>query len=232
MKQKAFFITGTDTGIGKTFYSCKLLQALNALGCSTVAMKPVAAGAVEEQDILKNKDAIKLQQAASIEISYQEVNPYCFPSAVSPHIAASDTGSNINLEYVYDQFLKLCGKADVLLVEGVGGWQVPLNDTQTVADLVARLQIPVVMVVGMRLGCINHALLTASSIQQSSVPFAGWIANILEPDMQALRENILTLQQKISAPLLDVIQYQADNTSQNTDSVETQWLLNQLSKNI
>ena len=228
MKQKAVFITGTDTGIGKTFYSCKLLQALNAAGCSTLAMKPVAAGAVKEQDILRNEDAIKLQQAASIKISYKEVNPYCFPLAVSPHIAAADAGSIIELEYAYDQFLKLYGKADVLLVEGVGGWQVPLNDTQTVANLAARFQIPVVMVVGIRLGCINHALLTASSIQQLSVPFAGWVANILEPDMQALRENILTLQQIISAPLLDVIQYQADNSSQNIDSVKTRWLLNQL----
>ena len=228
MKQTALFITGTDTGVGKTFYSCKLLQTLNSKGYSTLAMKPIAAGARKEQGILKNEDAILLQQAASIKITYHEVNPYCFPSAIAPHIAAAEAGQVIKLEPVRDQFVKLHGNADFLLVEGVGGWQVPLNETQTVANLAEVLQIPVVMVVGMRLGCINHALLTAHSIQQSSSPFAGWVANILEPDMLALNENILTLQQKIAVPLLDTLHYQADDSKPSPVSVNTEWLQNLL----
>jgi dethiobiotin synthetase len=224
MKHKAIFITGTDTGIGKTFYSCRLLEALNANGCSTLAMKPVAAGASNEHGTLKNEDALQLQQCASIKVSYQEVNPYCFSAAIAPHLAANKEGQQVSLKLIHDQFLKLKEKADFVLVEGVGGWQVPLNESQTVADLAKTLQIPVVLVVGIRLGCINHALLTVDSIQQSSVALTGWVANIIEPDMSALDENIKTLQQLIVAPLLDVIQYQADHSKPSLNSTNIDWL--------
>lgn len=226
MKQPALFITGTDTGIGKTFYSCQLLQALNAAGYSTLAMKPIAAGAGNERGIFKNDDALYLQQAASVKIPYHEVNPYCFPAPVAPHIAAAETGQHISLEAVLEQYTKLKGRADYILVEGVGGWQVPLNETQTVANLAELLHIPVVMVVGIRLGCINHAMLTANSIQQSSVPFAGWVANLLEKDMPALNKNIKTLQHNIAAPLLDIVQYQANDLKSPLSTMQTKWLQN------
>ena len=224
MKHKAIFITGTDTGIGKTFYSCRLLETLNAKNYSTLAMKPVAAGATNNHGTLKNEDAVDLQQCASVKLSYQEVNPYCFSAAIAPHIAADKEGQKISLKFIQDQFLKLKEKADFVIVEGVGGWQVPLNGSQTIADLAALLQIPLVLVVGIRLGCINHALLTVNSIQQSSVSFAGWVANILEPEMSALDENIITLQQLIPVPLLDVIQYQTGDSKSSLNSTNIDWL--------
>ena len=228
MKHKAIFITGTDTGIGKTFYTCRLLESLNAEGYSTLALKPVAAGAIEVGGVLKNDDALQLQQAASVDIPYQDVNPYCFELPIAPHLAATKESREIDLKLIRDQYLKLNNKADIVVVEGVGGWQVPLNDSCTVADLAGVLQLPVVMVVGMRLGCINHALLTANSIQQSSLPFVGWVANVIDTDMSALDENVKTLQQLLQIPLLDVIQFQANTPGVSFDSPKIDWLKNLL----
>ncbi len=201
------FITGTDTGIGKTLYSQLLLHSLNAAGLRTAAMKPLASGATIYEGQLRNDDALALQQAANTDFSYAQCNPYCFAPAIAPHLAARQAGVEIEVAVIQQAHSQLRKQADVTVVEGVGGWLVPIDQQHTVADLVQRLQLPVILVVGLRLGCINHALLTTENIRQRGISLIGWVANILEPEMLYLQENIETLTQRISAPLLDVIDF-------------------------
>lgn len=204
---RSVFITGTDTGIGKTLYSRLLLQSLNAAGLRTAAMKPIASGAQTVAGELRNEDAVMLQQTANITCDYKCCNPYCFAPAIAPHLAAKQAGVEIDIAVIRNAYSHLLSHADVTVVEGVGGWLVPVNQQHSVADLVETLQIPVILVVGLRLGCINHALLTAENITRRGVRLIGWVANIIEPDMLNLQENIEAIRQRIQAPLLDVIDF-------------------------
>jgi len=206
-KINSVFITGTDTEVGKTFYSKLLLRSLNAQGIRTAAMKPLASGAEVHNGKLRNADALILQQAANTSFSYELCNPYCFEAAVAPHLAAKQAGVRIETDVIQHAYEQLHQQADVTVVEGVGGWMVPLDDNQTVADLVQTMELPVILVVGMRLGCINHALLTAENIKKRGVPLLGWVANVIEPNMSHLNENIESIAQRIQAPLLDTIEF-------------------------
>lgn len=205
--QQSVFITGTDTGIGKTLYSRLLLQSLNAAGLRTAAMKPIASGAQSVAGEWRNEDAVLLQQTATTTYGYKDCNPYCFAPAIAPHLAAQQAGVEIDIAVIQKAYSRLASQAEVTVVEGVGGWLVPINQQHSVADLVMAMQIPVILVVGLRLGCINHALLTADNITRRGVRLIGWVANIIEPDMLKLQDNIEALRQRIQAPLLDVIDF-------------------------
>lgn len=202
------FITGTDTDAGKTYVAVALLQGLKALGYRTLAQKPVAAGV---NDSGFNTDALQLQQHATEALSYQQVNPYCLTDAVAPHLAAAKAGLCIEPAVLTKELLQLQNSnADIALVEGAGGWLLPLNDHSTMADWVTELQLPVLLVVGMKLGCLNHALLTVREIERSGLKLLGWVANCIDPDMAYQQENINYLQQKLEAPCLGVLPYQSE----------------------
>lgn len=201
------FVTGTDTEVGKTFVSCALIRQLAASGLRVAAMKPVASGARSVGGQLRNDDALQLMAASNVDAPYEWVNPYCFEPAIAPHIAAQQAGIEMSQEPVLEAYQRLSERAEVVVVEGVGGWAVPMNTRQTMADLAARLNLPVVLVVGMRLGCINHALLSIEAIRSHGLPVRGWIANTLDPDMPCLQENIKTLENFISASHLGVMPY-------------------------
>jgi dethiobiotin synthetase len=202
----SYFVTGTDTGVGKTLVSCALLHAFAAQGKRVAGLKPVAAGC-DERD--HNDDALALRAASSMQLTYGQVNPYCFPHAIAPHLAARHAGARIDFKRILTSYHELAGQSDEVIVEGAGGFLVPLNEKQTSADLVKELDLPVILVVGMRLGCLNHALLTVSAIAAHQLECAGWVANILDADMPALQENIETLRERIAAPLLGIVPYQA-----------------------
>src|SRR5579859_3090972 len=197
-----FFITGTDTGIGKTRVTVGLLRAFAGSGRKTVGMKPVASGAVQTPAGLRNQDAVLLQSAASEQRPYPLVNPYCFAPAVAPHLAAMDAGVEIGLDTIRSAYTELCRGADTVLVEGVGGWQVPLSPVLELPDLVRVLDLPVILVVGMRLGCLNHALLTARALGADGLALAGWVANAMDPAFERPEANVATLEAELHAPLL------------------------------
>ncbi len=203
----SFFVTGTDTGVGKTLISCALLEALAAQGLRAVGMKPVAAGCDAEGE---NEDVQMLSTHGSARASREHINPFWFPEAIAPHIAARRAGAHIDLRRIVESYRQLSAAADVVIVEGVGGYCVPLNDEQDTADLAAALGLPVIMVVGMRLGCLSHALLTLSAIARSGLECAGWVANVLDSEMPALQENIEALRQRIAAPLLGVVPHRPE----------------------
>ncbi|MDD2702072.1 MAG: dethiobiotin synthase [Sideroxydans sp.] len=202
----SFFITGTDTGVGKTLVSCALLHGFAAQGKRVTGFKPVAAGCDEHDH---NEDALALRTASTLQLGYGQVNPYCFPRPVAPHIAARHVGVRIEMHRILTSYEELAGQADEVIVEGAGGFLVPLNEALTFADMARELDIPVILVVGMRLGCINHALLTVAAIEAHQLECAGWIANVLDETMPALQENIDALRERIAAPLLGIVPYQA-----------------------
>lgn len=202
----SYFVTGTDTGVGKTLISCALLFALAAQGKRVAGFKPVAAGCNEDGH---NEDANALRAASGMPLSYVQTNPYCFHHAVAPHIAARHSGVRIELSRILTSYRELAGQADEVIVEGAGGFLVPLNEQQNSADLAKGLNLPVIVVVGMRLGCINHALLTLRAIADYQLECAGWVANVLDADMGALQENIEALRERIAAPLLGVVPHMA-----------------------
>lgn len=203
MSGKAFFITGTDTGVGKTAIACALLERARQLGLSTAAVKPVAAGAQRTPAGLRNDDALQLMQHMTLNLSYDQVNPVCFEEAIAPHLAALKTAQCQSVWGLKGSCRQVLDRdADLTLIEGAGGWLVPVNDSETLADLAKSLKLPVIMVVGMRLGCINHALLTAAAIERSGLHLAAWVANQIDPDMAETAGNLLTLRQRIRAPLL------------------------------
>ena len=199
------FITGTDTEVGKTYYACHLLAALDQQGVRTAAMKPVASGARMIGGELQNDDALVLQQAMNVTLPYARVNPYCFAPAIAPHLAAADAGVEIALANLQQHYQVLRGEARVTVVEGVGGWYTPLNATHSVADLAVALELPVILVVGLRLGCINHALLSAQSIQHSGARLIGWVANVMHAGMPRYEDNIDAIAQRIQVPLRDIL---------------------------
>lgn len=187
------FITGTDTEIGKTFVSSLLIKILAEENLKVAGMKPVASGAKVIDGALKNDDALSLMQASNVDADYKIINPYVFEPAVSPHIAAEQIDIEIDLIKIKNNFEQLEKISDVVVVEGVGGWYAPLTCHTTVADLAETLKLPIILVVGLRLGCLNHALLTAQAIRQSGLPIAGWIANHVEQDFSSVEKNITTL---------------------------------------
>lgn len=207
----SYFITGTDTGVGKTLVSCALLHAFAAQGRRVAGMKPVAAGCDENG---LNEDVKALRAASNVLVSLGQVNPYSFPYPIAPHIAARNAGVRIDLARILTSYRELASQAEVVVVEGAGGFRVPLNDTQDSADLAVQLGLPVILVVGMRLGCLNHALLTARAIADCGLKCAGWVANVLDADMAALRDNVVALEQRIAAPLLGVICHQVQPDAQ------------------
>ena len=201
----SYFITGTDTGVGKTLVSCALLHGFAAQGNNVVGMKPVAAGC-DDRD--QNEDVLQLLAAGNVLAGKGQINPYCFVQAVAPHLAAQFAGIRINFARIEESFSELKAQADVVIVEGIGGFVVPLNDKQDGADLAAQLGLPIILVVGMRLGCLNHALLTAEAIAARGLTLAGWVANVPGAEMAMLNENIAALRQRIAAPLIGVIPHQ------------------------
>lgn len=223
--KRGYFITGTDTGVGKTFVSCALLKAFAQQGLRAVGMKPVAAGCRVENGQLVSEDVEQLLEAGNVDVSCSDINPYAFEPPLAPHIAARQAGIEIALEPVLEKYARLQTMADVVIVEGVGGFRVPLNDRQDTADLAVALQLPVILVVGMRLGCLNHALLTAEAIVRSGLPLAGWIANEVAPGMAAIKENIVTLEMRMPAARLATIRFLSEKSDEQANSLDIEKLL-------
>lgn len=199
----SYFITGTDTGVGKTLVSCALLHALGQRHGRAVGMKPVAAGAdTTAEGFLINEDVSALRAAGNMQVPAELDNPYIFAEPVSPHIAARLAGQRIDLAVIEQRYRQLATLADAVVVEGAGGFCVPLNDTETSAELAQRLGLPVVLVVGLRLGCLNHALLTQEAILSRGLTLAGWVANRIDPNMASAVDNLDTLRARLAAPML------------------------------
>ncbi len=198
---RAFFLTGTDTEVGKTLIAAALLSAAAAQGLHALGMKPVAAGGAEDVDALV--------AASNIAAPRDIVNPYLLREPLSPHLAARRDGTAIDIEHIARCFNALRGRADFLIVEGAGGFRVPMSDSQDGADLAARLGLPLVLVVGLRLGCLNHALLTAEAIRARGLRLAGWVANQVDAQMACAEENVETLRARLAAPLLGFVPHQA-----------------------
>lgn len=203
----ALFVAGTDTGIGKSIVASTLLAGLDAAGVRAVGMKPVASGCVLGAHGWRNDDAERLIAHGAGEPDYAQVNPYALPEAVAPHLAARSVGVDIRLEPIVAGFAALCTNADCIVVEGVGGWAVPFSDALMQADLVRALELPVILVIGLRLGCINHALLSARAIAADRCRLAGWIGNRIEPGMARADDNLATLRERLPAPCLGVLPF-------------------------
>ena len=203
MKRKKLFITGTDTDVGKTLVASGLLHRARQKGLTTLGLKPVAAGCELTEEGLRNSDALALQALCEPEVTYQEVNPVALQAAIAPHIAAREEGKMLSA----DRLIGFCRGAmmrpvDFALIEGAGGWRVPLNDREFLSDVARGLECEVILVVGMRLGCLNHALLSAEAIRRDGLQLVGWVANILDPAMPRLDENIKSLRRSLAAPCL------------------------------
>lgn len=230
----SYFITGTDTHVGKTLISCALLKAFAAQGLRVVGMKPIAAGgslhtngvspAILPADTEGNdeneqhEDVKKLRSASNIVASLDQINPYLFRQSIAPHIAARNNNIRIEIPRIMQFYRKLAAQADVVIIEGIGGFCVPINESETSADLTQQLALPIILVVGVRLGCLNHALLTMSVIESRGLKCAGWVANIVDGNMLVQDENIEALQQRINAPLLGIVPWHPTHSS-NVDWV-------------
>ena len=201
------FITGTDTGVGKSLVACALLHAYAARGLRVIGMKPVAAGAAFVNGAWVNEDVEQLLAASNVRAPLKAVNPYCFEQAIAPHIAASINKNTIKINKLQEKYAHLSVLADVVVVEGAGGFCVPLNDHETSADLARALALPVVLVVGMRLGCLNHALLTAEAIRARGLTLVGWVANHIDAAMPQADANVASLEARLNAPLIARIAY-------------------------
>ena len=204
---RGYFITGTDTGVGKTLVACALLHAFARAGQRVVGMKPVAAGSVRGAEGPVNDDVAQLCAASNVICGLKLVNPYCFEPAIAPHLAAALAGVTIDINEIMRSYALLAAQADKVIVEGVGGFCVPLNRHEDTADLAHGLGLPVIMVVGVRLGCLNHALLTAREIRARGLKLAGWIANRIDPAMPASGDNIAALTERLDAPLLGALRF-------------------------
>ncbi len=199
---QGFFLTGTDTDVGKTYAAVRLIRRWQAEGRRVAAMKPVASGSVRRPDGgLDNGDVSALMQATG-QTDRALMNPYCFEPPVSPHLAAREAGVSIDLLRIVQQYRELATGCDTVLVEGAGGWLAPLTDEHDVAALAGALGLPVILVVGMRLGCVSHARLTAAAILASGCRLAGWVANAIDPDMARYADNLACLTERLPAPLL------------------------------
>jgi dethiobiotin synthetase len=210
---KGYFVTGTDTGVGKTLATVMLTRALVARGLRVAVMKPVAAGTVNTPRGEFNDDALELLAASNVKASYEDVNPWLLKTPASPHLAARFEGVTIGHERIVAAYRRLAQHADLLLAEGAGGWLAPISAGQTMADVAEKLALPVIMVVGLRLGCLNHALLTRDGIHARGLPFGGWIANRLQAEMPHADANIETLTSRFGMPPLCVIPVGTDSRS-------------------
>jgi dethiobiotin synthetase len=207
MKQ-GFFVTGTDTGVGKTLISSALVHHFAISGYSAVGLKPVAAGCAWSDGRLLSEDVVQLRAASNVVLPLEVTNPYAFEPPLAPHVAAEMAGQSIEMAPILQAFAQAAAVADAVVVEGVGGFRVPLNAQEDTADLAAELGLPVILVVGMRLGCLSHALLTVESIKARNLKLAGWIANTIDPQMTAFKENLQSLEKRIPATCLGVVSYQ------------------------
>ena len=205
--KRTYFVTGTDTEVGKTRVTVELLKALNRQGLQTLGLKPLAAGADEHEGEWTNEDARALRDAASVTLAYEQVNPVLLKAPMAPHLAAEREQRSLSLRTLegHCRGTLMMNRYDVALIEGAGGWRVPLNPRESLAGLPKSLNCPVILVVGMRLGCLNHTLLTAEAIQRDGLVLAGWVANCIDPDMAELDANIATLTTLIPAPRLGIV---------------------------
>ena len=226
--KKAFFVTGTDTDVGKTLITAGLLVAAKNLGLTTAALKPLAAGCEKTEQGLRNSDALILQSAMTESFIYEQINPIALQAAIAPHIAAQQEKRSISADRLSGFCRGSLRMADLTLIEGAGGWRVPINPRETMADVAKHLQLPVILVVGMRLGCLNHALLTFEAIVRDGLPVAGWVANCVDADMPVLQENIDSLRQRLPVPCLGVVPFLAEPSPENTAACFDSELLNQL----
>ncbi|MCE1116917.1 MULTISPECIES: dethiobiotin synthase [Pseudomonas] len=200
---QAYFIAGTDTDVGKTTIAAGLLHAARQLGLSTLAAKPVASGCGVTPKGLRNSDALALIDESSIKLPYEQVNPFAFEPAIAPHVAAREAGVALEVQTLRDAMRHVLDQgADFTLVEGAGGWRVPLSNHANLSDLAIALKLPVILVVGVRLGCINHALLSAEAIARDGLQLAGWVANIVDPRTSRLEDNLSSLAERLPAPCL------------------------------
>jgi len=205
LSARSYFVTGTDTGVGKTLVTAALMRRLRDAGVRVAGMKPVAAGATDGPEGRANADALLLQAEASARHPYATVNPCLFEPAIAPHIAAAEAGVAIPLEAIAAAHERLRASADVVLAEGAGGFLVPLDATRSLAELPARLGMAVVLVVGLRLGCLNHALLTVEAVAARGLPLAGWVGNCIDPAFSRRDANVATLAARIAAPCLGIV---------------------------
>ena len=204
-----YFVAGTDTGVGKTLISSALVYGFAQRGLRAAGMKPVAAGCVLEEGVWLSDDVTSLRAASNVELPTSVVNPYAFEPPIAPHIAAKWAGERIALPKITTAFAAAQSMVDMLVVEGVGGFCVPLNEHEDTADMAAALGLPVVLVVGVRLGCLSHALLTAEAIRARGLTLAGWVANHIEPDMLGAAENVRTLRERLGVPLISEVSFSA-----------------------
>jgi dethiobiotin synthetase len=205
MKVNGVFVTGTDTGVGKTVAAAGLVRGLVAQGLRVAVMKPIASGSEHTPEGLRNEDALALMAASNVTLPYERVNPFCFEPPISPHIAADEAGIRVDLARIRRDFEALVDCSDWVVAEGAGGWLAPIGPATSIRDLALALHLPVVLVVGMRLGCINHALLTKLAIESHGARFAGWIANTIDPAMARRSENLQTLIRLIGEPPLALV---------------------------
>jgi dethiobiotin synthetase len=208
------FITGTDTGVGKTLVAVSLTRALVSRGLRVAVMKPVAAGTVKTPEGEFNDDALELLAASNVKASYEDVNPWLLRTAASPHLAARADGVTIRHERIVTAYARLAAASDLVLAEGAGGWLAPISATETMADVAEKLALPVLLVVGLRLGCLNHALLTRDAVRARGLRFAGWIANKLQSEMPLANANVDTLSTRFGMAPLAVVPMGTDPRSE------------------
>lgn len=221
---RGFFVTGTDTGVGKTTFAVALIHALRQRGLNVAAMKPVAAGCEWIEGQISHDDVLALSAAANVKADPQLINPYAFIPSIAPHIAAARAGVAIDLDKIMSAYTALATQSDVVVVEGVGGFRVPLGAHLDTADMARVLDLPIILVVGVRLGCLNHALLTAEAIEHRGLKWAGWVANILEPNMDALDENIAELEMRLPSPCLGRMSRSHTLITDTVAAYSMQWL--------
>ncbi|MCH1930520.1 dethiobiotin synthase [Shewanella sp. A25] len=217
-----YFVTGTDTDSGKTLVSSALLEAVNlrasqtGIACSTLGVKPIASGCEQTAEGLRNSDALKLMMSSSVKLTYEQVNPFSFEPAIAPHVAAKQVSVTLSPERIIDSLdLAQFQLADFCLIEGAGGWRLPLGEGRFLSEMVQQLNLPVILVVGMKLGCLNHALLTQEALISDGLTIAGWVANCVDPNMSVFDENLATLKEEMRAPFLGCIPHLAEATGKN-----------------
>ena len=206
---KSYFVIGTDTNVGKTYIASGLVQHFVQAGYTTSGMKPIASGCeANQQGELLNEDVNNLRNASNVQAPLDLINPYRFLPPIAPHLAAEQIGVKMQLDIIKKAYVKLTAIAEVVIVEGAGGFFVPINAAETLADLASTLNIPIILVVGMRLGCINHTLLTVEAINARGLTLAGWVANQIDENMSMFDENLMSLKQRLLAPCLSVVRWQ------------------------
>jgi dethiobiotin synthetase len=209
---RGVFVTGTDTGVGKTVVACALIRGLRSLGLQVAAMKPVASGSERTSRGLRNADALALVASTGLALPYSEVNPYCFEPPISPHIAAKESGIRIDISTIKQVYEGMSGRHDWVVIEGAGGWFAPIGERRNMADLAWALAVPAVLVVGLKLGCLNHAKLTHAGIEARGVSFAGWVASAVDPAFERAEENLASLARLLGSPPLAVVPHATEST--------------------